>query len=1001
MPTLMEKFLAQDEGLPEVAPQQAATPPEPSLLQRIGHVFSFTPTGEAARPEIPPTSERWRTLMEWHMKMGRSAKEAIGIANRAEEPPEAPAFPSTFQAIEHGAARSMDPLMRGLADIAGMKPPPLSEYYKARGIMQNVGEVGASIVTDIAKYMAVTMAGGVVAGGAAKALGAPVVAGQLVGGAKTAVGIAGSALGFGALGAVQAEGGIGKRAVGAAKEAVTGAAFGAIGALPGEAAKTLGLPAYEMTRMAVLRAAYPDMSDTELVKQAAQNSAVLLGMHLAHNLGNITNYLANLTPERRLKLAMEPISAETMKRAEAQGLTRADAEAVRVVAQEMVAAERTSEAKGKATPEVKSPAPVAKPTANVAQTPPKTPTPKTVKAAPAPESEFRTSIKNAVVDSELAAIGLPPSRHGERLIRDNLLSKADATVKADPFAGQRLTQQLAANPRPPTPLEETLLMYERVRLTKERMAAEDGVIEAKKSGDAQAVTDAEARVNRARDAYALTSNVDTLVGTPTAQSLAIRRWFMKQDYTLAEMERSMQVANKGENLTPKQAAEVKRLHDAIEAKNKLLEQYLRKHDGQYDKTAVGLKVDADLARREFQRDLTKSRLSHRAISARVLGGVGDTFNTFRAIMTSLDLSAVLRQGGLAAFGHPIVALKDMWPMLRALRSERNQAIVTEEIRNNPDYALARKGRVSFTDIEGPLSAMEERMMGRWLRHVPGVAASARAYTTFLNRMRMDLFSGMVRALPPEGRASSDELTTIGNYVNYTTGRGSIGTSERTLVGMNTIFFAPRYTVSRFQYLFGIGTAPVEAIFGSTKAAHRIIVSEYARTLIGATIVYAAGSLAGGIIEKNMLSSDFGKIRFGNTRLDPMSGLIQGTVLLARELSGLTKTQAGDIVPIRGSDVPYGGRTGWTVLSDWLRLKLSPAFATGVNYLVGEDPLGNPVTPAATAQNLLVPMSFNDILETMKEQGVPETVALGVLSLLGMGIQTYQNQNEPTIATGGD
>lgn len=158
------------------------------------------------------------------------------------------------------------------------------------------------------------------------------------------------------------------------------------------------------------------------------------------------------------------------------------------------------------------------------------------------------------------------------------------------------------------------------------------------------------------------------------------------------------------------------------------------------------------------------------------------------------------------------------------------------------------------------------------------------------------------------------------------------------------------------------------------------------------MVYALGSLAQDDddepIETDPRSSDFLKIRFGDTRVDPLSGLIQATVLLSRLASGEKKTAKGKIVPIRGDKVPYGGDTSFDVLANFNRTKFSPIIGSAVNMLEGKNVVGESTDALQELKRMVIPMSFNEAKETLEAQGVPEATALIMLQLFGMGVQTY-------------
>lgn len=170
-----------------------------------------------------------------------------------------------------------------------------------------------------------------------------------------------------------------------------------------------------------------------------------------------------------------------------------------------------------------------------------------------------TGIKNAAVDAERVAMGLDPAEHAERITFAGEVEKARATLESDPKAGERLVKELTDKPRTISSEEGALLTVEMVRVKNERAAARGAVDEAVKSG--QGLEEAQARVAAATEAYFRAGEAATMVGTKQGQSLAFRKAMLKQDYSLAEMERAVRESNGGDRLTPEVEQQIKDLHD--------------------------------------------------------------------------------------------------------------------------------------------------------------------------------------------------------------------------------------------------------------------------------------------------------------------------------------------------------------------------------------------------------------------------------------------------------
>jgi hypothetical protein len=404
-----------------------------------------------------------------------------------------------------------------------------------------------------------------------------------------------------------------------------------------------------------------------------------------------------------------------------------------------------------------------------------------------------------------------------------------------------------------------------------------------------------------------------------------------------------------------------------------------------DAEGLRLKFELDKATRAYHEARFKNQMENRNVFQKAASGVGEAINLSRAIKTSFDLSAVLRQGAFIGLSHPIRSVKSLPAMFKAMVSEKGRFAVDQEILSRPNYRLYEQGKLYLSEHGQKLSQMEEAYMSRWADKIPGVAASQRAYTTYLNELRANSFDGMLKMLPKE--PTTLELSAISNYINVATGRGTTGMKANALVGLNTVFFAPRFVLSRFQMIAG------QPLYKGSAATRLLIATEYARILGGIGVIYGLALGSGADITFDPRSSDFGKIRYGNTRVDPLAGLSQITTLGGRLISGETKTASGRVIPIRGANVPYGSSNSADVMARFLRSKLSPVVGMGVNVATGKNVSGEPVTPTSVVKDVVMPLSFNDIYEVMKEQGVPAGSALSMLSIFGMGLQTYDNKKQ--------
>jgi hypothetical protein len=341
-------------------------------------------------------------------------------------------------------------------------------------------------------------------------------------------------------------------------------------------------------------------------------------------------------------------------------------------------------------------------------------------------------------------------------------------------------------------------------------------------------------------------------------------------------------------------------------------------------------------------------------------------------MTSFDFSAVLRQGGFLGMAHPIIAAKNIGPMLLAFKSEQHYRKLSDAIQERANAPLYYRAKLALADADGKLSAHEEVYMSRLVERVPFVRASERAYTAYLNLLRADVFDAMTAALCRHGAPTMAEMEAIANFINVATGRGSLGSMDKAIAALGPFFFAPRYTASRFQLLFG------QPLYHGSLRTRMTVAREYAKVVIGMGLIHALFKAFGGDDEWDWRSTNIGKLRFGVTRLDPMFGLSQTLAFIGRLANQQVKTQEGLIVR-QGIDSTIGR---------FARSKFSPLSSFAYDVISGKDYQGNDVTITGLIGNLTIPLSMRDISRAMEEQGIAKGTVFSMLSLFGWGLQTY-------------
>lgn len=379
----------------------------------------------------------------------------------------------------------------------------------------------------------------------------------------------------------------------------------------------------------------------------------------------------------------------------------------------------------------------------------------------------------------------------------------------------------------------------------------------------------------------------------------------------------------------------------------------------------------------------------------LLNQVVDVANAPRSILTSFDLSAPFRQGAMLV-GHPREFFGNLKPMLEAFASKDAAETVDAAIRSGSRGAIKDQAGLYLSPLDNATASLtqrEEAYMSRLTGKVPGVAGSQRAYATFLNKTRSDVFDHFWESLPLEAQ-TIENAQRYAHFINAATGRGSLPNAVKNLApALNAAFFSPRYFVSRFESN-GMG---VKAIADVAKGvAMRQSLDPVAKQIAGDVLkFYAAGAsaltlaaAAGANVELDPRSSDFGKIKVGDTRYDIWAGNQQIARFIAQEASGQ-----------RNSNGVISENPRNRVALNFLRSKLAPLPGLSWDTLKGTTPTGDKVdsTPASLRRilfNEFVPMIAQDII-TGAQDGGAFGIAKTLPTIFGVGTQTYA----PTPPTG--
>jgi hypothetical protein len=398
---------------------------------------------------------------------------------------------------------------------------------------------------------------------------------------------------------------------------------------------------------------------------------------------------------------------------------------------------------------------------------------------------------------------------------------------------------------------------------------------------------------------------------------------------------------------------------------------------------VPQKGELNLLSKVFGDDFVNTANAQRPLLSRATDLGLQIANIPRSLMASFDLSAPLRQGVFF-----VGRVRQFFPafveMHKYFGSEVAHRALMESIEKRPTYDLMQRSGLSITGMTD-FAAREERFGSPLVEKVPvigaGVRASERAYTGFLNKLRADVFDDLVSRAHEQGLDPLHDTTlstAIAKFVNAGTGRGDLpaaisGASD----ALNAFFFSPRLMASRLTLL-----NPFYYIRQPKFVRIEALKSAGAMVAVGATVA-ALAKMRGANVESDPRSADFGKVRFGNTRLDPWGGFQQYVRMGAQLTSGKYVSTTSGMEKNLGE-----GRnpTRYDILIRQLESKEAPIASFVTTLLRGKDFRGQPVDAKKEVLDRMTPMLWQDLMEIAKDD--PDHLPFVVPAAYGVGVQTY-------------
>lgn len=378
--------------------------------------------------------------------------------------------------------------------------------------------------------------------------------------------------------------------------------------------------------------------------------------------------------------------------------------------------------------------------------------------------------------------------------------------------------------------------------------------------------------------------------------------------------------------------------------------------------------------------------------------------TAKAIQASMDNSAIFRQGWKTMWTHPRIwavnSVKSFAHLFGKYGPDTVMREIDADIASRPTFDMMQKAKLD-------VGANEEAFPTTLPEKVPILGRAYKrtetAYTAFVRKTRADVFDKYIDIAKENGvELSNDELVSIGKMVNSLTGRGHLGKLEPAGKAINNLFFSPKMLASHIQTL----TQPITGAGGSSfvrrQAAYNLIKMTAGTAAVLAT---AKALLPKDSVELDPRSSDFGKIKVGNTRFDVTGGMGSVLVLLSRLSTAAAKATTGaKIMSYKSSTTgqmqdltspEFGKQNLLDIVESFFENKLSPVAGVARDFAKGKTFDGKKPTPTGEALGLLTPLPANTIRELLKDPKArqdPRFIALAqIADMLGINVNTYSSK----------
>jgi hypothetical protein len=332
---------------------------------------------------------------------------------------------------------------------------------------------------------------------------------------------------------------------------------------------------------------------------------------------------------------------------------------------------------------------------------------------------------------------------------------------------------------------------------------------------------------------------------------------------------------------------------------------------------------------------------------------------------------------------------------QAVRSALMADVYSSENYLNGDYTTAKL--ITKQEEETP-SSLPGRIpvLGRTFK------ASDNAFHGAALRMRLKTYDLLKRIAELQGVNTKDKLwiQETGKLINSVTARGDLGRMGDAKL-LRLVLWAPKMMMGHINVLTAhFGGATLKHPF-ARQQARKNLAKIVGLTVLAAAIIEGIGRAfdKDDLIEWNPLSSDFMKIKIGDTRYDLTAGTGAYVILAARTIAATLGFKA--IKNVRTGKMEYlnsgkwGSKTLLDVIEDFLINKTSPVAGAIIDKARGRNIEFEKPTLKNTAYDLTTPIGVKNFIKAYGRKDTPKAEELvgNILDIVGINANTYDSDKE--------